>query len=109
MIEDVSCIRFKSQREVQHKDHIEFIAGRGCYSQIGRSGYGRQEIYLRRECAQVGTHLILHEVSINLRPSLISSPMVESHLHGLRNVQSTDYFLILDHAHSWVLSRAPTT
>ena len=63
MIEDVSCIRFQEQREVQHKDHIEFLAGRGCYSQVGRSGYGKQEIFLRRECAQVGTHLIVHEVS----------------------------------------------
>ena len=62
MIEDVSCIRFRPQREVQHKDHIEFFAGRGCYSQIGRTGYGKQEIFLRQECAQVGTHLILHEV-----------------------------------------------
>ena len=63
MIEDVSCIRFQQQREVQHKDYIEFLAGRGCYSQVGRSGYGKQEIFLRRECAQVGTHLIVHEVS----------------------------------------------
>ena len=63
MIEDVSCIRFKPQQEVQHKDHIEFLAGRGCYSQVGRSGYGKQEIFLRRECAKVGIHLILHEVS----------------------------------------------
>ena len=63
MIEDVSCIRFKPQRDVQHKDHIEFLAGRGCYSQVGRWGHGKQEIYLRHECAQVGTHLILHEVS----------------------------------------------
>ena len=63
MIEDVSCIRFKPQQEVQHKDHIEFLAGRGCYSQVGRSGYGKQEIFLRKECAKVGIHLILHEVS----------------------------------------------
>ena len=70
MIEDVSCIRFKSQHEVQHKDHIEFLTGRGCYSQVGRSGNGKQEIVLRQECAKVGTHLILHEVSINLRPSI---------------------------------------
>ena len=66
MIEDVSCIRFQQQREVQHKDYIEFLAGRGCYSQVGRSGYGKQEIFLRRECAQVGTHLIVHEVSQQL-------------------------------------------
>ena len=66
MIEDVSCIRFQQQREVQHKDHIEFLAGQGCYSQVGRSGYGKQEIYLRQECAQVGTHLIVHEVSQRL-------------------------------------------
>ena len=66
MIEDVSCIRFQQQREVHHKDHIEFLAGRGCYSQVGRSGYGKQEIFLRRECAQVGTHLIVHEVSQQL-------------------------------------------
>ena len=66
MIEDVSCIRFQQQREVQHKDHIEFLAGRGCYSQVGRSGYGKQEIFLRKECAQVGTHLIVHEVSQQL-------------------------------------------
>ena len=72
MIEDVSCIRFKSQREVQHKDHIEFLAGQGCYSQVGRSGYGKQEIILRQECAKVGTHLILHEVGINLRLSINS-------------------------------------
>ena len=63
MIEDVSCIRFQPQREVQHKDHIEFLAGRGCWSQVGRSGYGKQEIFLRKECAQVGTHLIVHEVN----------------------------------------------
>ena len=71
MIEDVSCIRFKPQREVQHKDHIEFLAGRGCWSQVGRSGYGKQEIILRQECAKVGTHLILHEVS-QLRQSVSS-------------------------------------
>ena len=63
MIEDVSCIRFKPQQEVQHKDHIEFLAGRGCYTEVGRSGYGKQEIFLRPECAKVGTHLIVHEVS----------------------------------------------
>ena len=66
MIEDVSCIRFRPQSEVQHKDHIEFIASRGCYSQVGRSGYGKQEIFLRKECAQVGIHLIVHEVSQRL-------------------------------------------
>ena len=103
MIEDVSCIRFKSQREVQHKDHIEFIAGRGCYSQIGRSGYGRQEIYLRRECAQVGTHLILHEVSINLRPSIkIETSIIISDLRRktkrctIRRLKFLTQFLILD-------------
>ena len=63
MIADVSCIRFKPQQKVQHKDHIEFIAGRGCYTGVGRSGYGKQEIFLRPECAKVGTHLIVHEVS----------------------------------------------
>ena len=68
MIEDVSCIRFKSQHEVQHKDHIEFLTGRGCYSQVGRSGNGKQEIVLRQECAKVGTHLILHEVSTWYQP-----------------------------------------
>ena len=68
MIEDVSCIRFRPQREVQHKDHIEFIAGRGCYSQIGCSGYGKQEIFLRQECAKAGIHLILHEVSQLYQP-----------------------------------------
>ena len=62
MIEDVSCIRFKPQSEVNHKDFIEFLAGRGCYSQIGRSGYGKQEIFFRRECAQVGTHFIAKQV-----------------------------------------------
>ena len=36
MIEDVSCIRFQPQSEVRHKDYIEFIAGRGCWSQVGR-------------------------------------------------------------------------
>ena len=61
MIENVSCIRFRPQREVQHYDHIEFVSGRGCYTQIGRSGYGKQEIVLRPECAKVGSHLILHE------------------------------------------------
>ena len=66
MIEDVSCIRFQPQSEIHHKDHIEFIAGRGCWSQVGRSGYGKQEIYLRQECARVGTHLILHEVNQRL-------------------------------------------
>ena len=69
MIEDVSCIRFQPQQEVQHKDHIEFLAGRGCYSQVGRSGYGKQEIFLRRECAKVGIHLILHEVSYTVATS----------------------------------------
>ena len=66
MIEDVTCIRFQSQQDVQHKDHLEFIAGRGCWSQVGRSGNGKQEIVLRKECAQVGTHLIVHEVSQRL-------------------------------------------
>ena len=66
MIEDVSCIRFQPQSEVQHKDYIEFIASRGCYSQVGRSGHGKQEIFLRQECARVGTHLIVHEVSQRL-------------------------------------------
>ena len=62
MIEDVSCIRFRPQQEVHHKDHLEFISGWGCLSEVGRSGYGKQHIYLRRECAQDGPHLILHEV-----------------------------------------------
>ena len=72
MVEDVSCIRFRAQREVQHYDHLEFLSGRGCYTQIGRSGNGKQEIFLRPECAQVGTHLILHEarhgLNRNYRP-----------------------------------------
>ena len=51
MIENVSCIRFKPQTEVNHKDFIEFVPGIGCYSQIGRSG-GKQVIFLRTECAQ---------------------------------------------------------
>ena len=62
MIEDVSCIQFKPQSEVNHKDFIEFLPGRGCYAQVGRSGYGKQEIVLRQECAQVETHLIAHQV-----------------------------------------------
>ena len=66
MIEDVSCIRFQPQSEVQHKDHIEFIAGRGCFSEVGRSGVGKQRILLRQECAQNGLHVILHEVSHRL-------------------------------------------
>ena len=61
MVEDVSCIRFRPQQEVQHYDHIVFSSGRGCYTQIGRSGFGKQEIFLRPECAKVGSHLILHE------------------------------------------------
>ena len=69
MIEDVSCIRFKPQQEVQHKDHIEFIAGRGCYTEVGRSGYGKQGIFLRPECAKVGTYLIVHEVSSTVSKS----------------------------------------
>ena len=49
---------------IPDKEHIEFIAGRGCYSQVGRSGrFRKQEIFLRPECAQGGNHLILHEVS----------------------------------------------
>lgn len=63
MIEEVSCIRFKPQSEVKHDDFIEFLAGRGCYSQVGRVGYGQQEIFFRPECAQVGTRLLTHEVS----------------------------------------------
>ena len=62
MIEDISCIRFQPQDEAQHKDYLEFISGRGCFSQVGRSGFGKQQIVLRHECARVGTHLILHEV-----------------------------------------------
>ena len=61
MVEDVSCIRFRPQHEVQHQDHLEFISGRGCFSAVGRSG-GKQHIFLRHECARVGPHLILHEV-----------------------------------------------
>lgn len=38
MIEQVSCIRFQTQTEVNHKDYIEFRSGRGCMSQVGRSG-----------------------------------------------------------------------
>ena len=78
MIEDVSCIRFQPQQEVQHKDHIEFLAGRGCYSQVGRSGYGKQEIFLRKECAKVGIHLILHEVSHTVATSDQESKMQHS-------------------------------
>ena len=62
MIEDVSSIRFKPQSEVNHKDFIEFFAGRGCYSEVGRSGYGIQGIYFRPECAKVGPHLLAHDV-----------------------------------------------
>ena len=63
MIEDVSCIRFRPQSEVNHHDHIEFISTfRGCYTQVGRSGFGKQGIFLRPECAKGGPHTILHEV-----------------------------------------------
>jgi len=40
IIEDVSCIRFQTQSEVNHKDYIEFRYGRGCMSQVGRSVKG---------------------------------------------------------------------
>ena len=62
MIEEVSCIRFKPQTEVNHKDFIEFHSGRGCYSPVGRLRHGKQKILLRSECAKEGTHLIAHQV-----------------------------------------------
>ena len=97
MIEDVSCIRFQPQSEVQHKDHIEFLAGRGCYSQVGRWGYGKQEIYLRQECAQVGTHLILHEVSQLKQNVKCEAFFALLHLGSFQ-------CKISDLSHSWILS-----
>ena len=88
MIEDVSCIRFKPQQEVQHKDNIEFLAGRGCYSQVGRSGYGKQEIFLRKECAKVGYHLILHEVS-----HTVATSDQELRMHSIFIDSSFEYYL----------------
>ena len=47
MIEDVSCIRFKPQSEVNHKDFIEFLAGRGCYSQACTLFHARIPVKMR--------------------------------------------------------------
>ena len=74
MIEDVSCIRFKPQQEVQHKDHIEFLAG--------------QEIFLRKECAKVGIHLILHEVS-----HTVATSDQELRMHSIFIDSSFEYYL----------------
>ena len=63
MIENGSCIRFKPQTEVNHKDFVEFVPDyRSCSAQVGRSGYGKQAIHLHRKCAEIGIHVILDQV-----------------------------------------------
>ena len=79
MIEDISYIRFRNQSQVQHKDYIEFTSSRGCYSFVGRSEKGRQEIKLNEICAQIGIHMIIHEVCIKLTTKVVRREM--SHLH----------------------------
>ena len=61
MIENVSCIRFRNQSQVQHKDYIHFTKGfMVCNSNVGRNGTGRQNITLDEDCAK--DYIIIHEV-----------------------------------------------
>ena len=80
MIEDISYIRFRSQSEVQHKDYIQFVNGgySGCYSQVGRSEKGRQDIKLNEICAQMGIYMIIHEVCKNYMVRVVALKMDRS-------------------------------
>ena len=77
MIEDVSCIRFKDQNQVQHRDFIEFrYYANSCYSYVGRVG-GKQAVYFGFNCAQEGIHTIVHEVFYND----FITPLIQSQLY----------------------------
>ena len=60
IIEDVSCIQFKNQKDVNHTDFIEFVFGDGCWSSVGRDK-GKQKIMIG-DCAELGNYTIIHEV-----------------------------------------------
>ena len=81
MIEDISYLRFRNQSLVHHQDYIEFTNGgySGCYSYVGRQEMGRQDIKLNEICAQIGIHMIIHEVCIKLTTKVPRREM--SHLH----------------------------
>lgn len=53
-----TCIRFVPR--TNQKDYVQFNAKGGCYSQIGRTGRGWQEISIGRGCESLGT--VIHEM-----------------------------------------------
>eukprot|EP00112_Aurelia_sp_Birch-Aquarium-sp1_P006001 Seg1671.13 transcript_id=Seg1671.13/GoldUCD/mRNA.D3Y31 product="Zinc metalloproteinase nas-4" protein_id=Seg1671.13/GoldUCD/D3Y31 len=53
-----TCIRFVPR--TNQRDYVVFNAKGGCYSQIGRTGRGMQEISIGRGCESMGT--VIHEM-----------------------------------------------
>ncbi|XP_065058941.1 hatching enzyme 1.2-like [Rhopilema esculentum] len=53
-----TCIKFIPR--TNQRDYVIFNARSGCYSQIGRTGRGRQEISIGRGCESMGT--VIHEM-----------------------------------------------
>lgn len=55
-----TCILFAPKPSGYKGDYIEFFSDRGCYSQLGRMGWGKQQISIGRGCEQKGT--VMHEM-----------------------------------------------
>ena len=70
MIEDHSCIQFKDQSEVNHRDYIEFVYKYKCWSYVGRQT-GNQTIMLDGQCIQ-HEYMIIHEVNTIFRNMIYS-------------------------------------
>lgn len=57
-----TCIHFAPKPEGFAGDYINFFAGRGCYSYVGRLGRGKQQLSIGRGCEYKGTamHEMMH-------------------------------------------------
>lgn len=60
-----TCIKF-IPAEAYHTDYILLIPRSGCYSMVGRQGYGMQEVSLGRGCTDVGTIGTIVIIQLNI-------------------------------------------
>lgn len=62
--EDNTCLTFKRYFSLPKTNSLEFILGRGCYSNIGKYSYGPQQISIGYGCTSLGT--VTHEIGHSL-------------------------------------------
>ena len=57
-IEEKTCVKFQQGQDA-NGNYVEVFKGDGCYSSLGREGWGRQPLSLGKGCIQLG--VIVHE------------------------------------------------